>query len=106
MTKRTLFIGAAAGALILAALSRQAFATPAGVDGASKIDAATGYVQHVGNRYRYNRRYRRGVRVWAPFTDVDTRRGTYVRAPFARVYSGRGGTWVRAPFVDLFVPRR
>ncbi|MGB2931352.1 MAG: hypothetical protein WBE08_06535 [Methyloceanibacter sp.] len=99
MTNRMLFIGAATGALMLAAFSSQAFATPAGSAGASQIDA--GAVQLVG--YRYNRR---GVRVWAPFTDVDTRRGTYVRAPFARVYSGRRGTWVRAPFVDLWVPRR
>ena len=42
---------------------------------------------------------------WAPFTEVDTRRGTWVAAPFARVYSGRRGTWVRAPFVNLWVPR-
>jgi hypothetical protein len=33
------------------------------------------------------------------------RDGTYVRARFARVYSGRRGTWVRAPFVNLWVPR-
>ena len=43
--------------------------------------------------------------VRAPFTEVDTRRGTWVAAPFARVYSGRRGTWVRAPFVNLWVPR-
>jgi hypothetical protein len=36
---------------------------------------------------------------------VDTHRDTWVAAPFARVYGGRGGTWVRAPFVDLWVPR-
>ncbi|MGB6907687.1 MAG: hypothetical protein WBE04_11335 [Methyloceanibacter sp.] len=102
MTNRMLFVGAAAGALLLAAFSSHAFATPAGAAAASQIDAGAGTVQLVGNKYRYNRR---GVRVWAPFTDVDTRRGTYVRAPFARVYSGRRGTWVRAPFVDLWVPR-
>jgi hypothetical protein len=43
--------------------------------------------------------------VRVPFTEVDTRRGTWVAAPFARVYSGRRGTWVRAPFVNLRVPR-
>ncbi len=62
-------------------------------------------VEKVG--YRYNRRYYRdrGSYVRAPFTEVDTRRGTWVAAPFARVYSGRRGTWVRAPFVNLWVPR-
>jgi hypothetical protein len=39
-------------------------------------------------------------------TSVDDEDGdTWVRAPFARVYSGRRGTWVRAPFVNLWIPR-
>ena len=54
----------------------------------------------------YKRRWRRnGTYVRAPFADVDTRRETWVDAPFARVYNGRWGTWVRAPFVNLWVPR-
>jgi hypothetical protein len=55
----------------------------------------------------YKRRWRRrnGAYVRAPFAEVDTRRDTWVAAPFARVYSGRRGTWVRAPFVNLWVPR-
>ena len=35
---------------------------------------------------------------------VDTTRGTWVEAPFVRVYDGRYGTWVRAPFVNLWSP--
>jgi hypothetical protein len=46
-----------------------------------------------------------GTYVRAPFTEVDARRGTWVAAPFARVYSSRHGTWVRGPFVNLWVPR-
>ncbi len=45
-----------------------------------------------------------GTYVRAPFTEVDTTRGTWVAAPFVRVYSGRYGTWVRAPFVNLWSP--
>ncbi|HZP09770.1 hypothetical protein [Methyloceanibacter sp.] len=45
-----------------------------------------------------------GTYVRAPFTEVDTTRGTWVAAPFVRVYSGRYGTWVRAPFVNLWNP--
>jgi hypothetical protein len=45
-----------------------------------------------------------GTYVRAPFTEVDTTRGTWVAAPFVRVYSGRHGTWVRAPFVNLWSP--
>ena len=48
------------------------------------------------------------VRVDAPFTAVETRRGrtTAVDAPFASVrVDRRHGVWVRAPFVNLFVPR-
>ena len=68
-------------------------------------EAAPALVQQTGAKYyrRYNRNT--GTYVWAPFTEVDTRRGTWVAAPFARVYSGRRGTWVRAPFVNLWVPR-
>jgi hypothetical protein len=46
----------------------------------------------------------KGAYVRAPFTEVDTTRGTWVAAPFVRVYSGRYGTWVRAPFVNLWSP--
>jgi hypothetical protein len=45
-----------------------------------------------------------GTYVRAPFTEVDTHRGTWVAAPFVRVYDGRYGTWVRAPFVNLWSP--
>jgi hypothetical protein len=73
---------------------------------AAAVDTSSAeLVQNAGHKYQ--RRYYRngGSYVRAPFTEVDTRRGTWVAAPFARVYSGRRGTWVRAPFVDLFVPR-
>jgi hypothetical protein len=94
---------AAAGALSLAALLPvEAAALPR----AAAVDTSNAeLVQKAG--HKYNRRYYRngGSYVRAPFTEVDTRRGTWVAAPFARVYSGRRGTWVRAPFVDLWVPR-
>ncbi len=102
MTTRSLSIAAGAGLLVTAAmLPQQAAALP----GAAETQARPGLVQQVGSKY--NRRYYRddGSYVRAPFTEVDTRRGTWVAAPFARVYSGRRGTWVRAPFVDLWVPR-
>ncbi|HSB59968.1 MAG TPA: hypothetical protein VLD66_10250 [Methyloceanibacter sp.] len=102
MTTRSLSIAAAAGLLVTAAmLPHQAAALP----GLAETQAGPSLVQQVGNKY--NRRYYRdnGSYVRAPFTEVDTRRGTWVAAPFARVYSGRRGTWVRAPFVDLWVPR-
>jgi hypothetical protein len=102
MTTRSLSIAAAAGLLVTAAmLPQQAAALP----GAAGTQAGPSLVQQVGSKY--NRRYYRddGSYVRAPFTEVDTRRGTWVAAPFARVYSGRRGTWVRAPFVDLWVPR-
>jgi hypothetical protein len=94
---------AAAGALSLAALLPVAAAA---LPRAAAVDASNAeLVQNVG--HKYHRRYYRdgGSYVRAPFTEVDTRRGTWVAAPFARVYSGRRGTWVRAPFVDLWVPR-
>ena len=95
---------ATAGALSLVALLPvEAAALPGtrAVDISSKAEL----VQNVGHKY-HRRYYRdRGAYVRAPFTEVDTRRGTWVAAPFARVYSGRRGTWVRAPFVDLWVPR-
>jgi hypothetical protein len=99
MIDRFLSMGIALGALGLAALlPSHASALP----GAAATHTHPELVQRVGLR-RYYRDH--GTRVWAPFTDVDTRHGTYVRAPFARVYSGREGTYVRAPFVNLFVPR-
>jgi len=106
MINRSLCIGVAMGALVLAAFSPpQASAAPAAV--AVQTQVHPEIVQRVGSNDRWHRRYYRdhGTYVHAPFTDVDTRHGTYVAAPFARVYSGRRGTWVRAPFVNLFVPR-
>jgi hypothetical protein len=46
-----------------------------------------------------------GSYVRAPFAEVDAHGGTWVAAPFVRVYNGRYGTWVRAPFVNRWVPR-
>jgi hypothetical protein len=60
-------------------------------------EAATPLVQETGY---YKRRWRYRDR-----DDFDTRKETFVDAPFARVYNGRYGTWVRAPFVNLWVPR-
>jgi hypothetical protein len=96
-------LGAAAGALLLAATlaPQQASALPGAM--AADAHAKTDLVQQVGSKRRYYRD--RGSYVRAPFTEVDTRRGTWVAAPFARVHSGRRGTWVRAPFVNLWVPR-
>lgn len=104
MMNRSLSIAAAAGALALASLlPHQASALPR--IGAADTEAGPALVQQAGSKYyrRYDRHTGRYVR--APFTEVDTRRDTWVAAPFARVYSGRHGTYVRAPFVDLFVPR-
>ena len=79
-------------------LPQQASALPGA--GVAETQARPALVQQVASRY--NRRYYRdnGTYVRAPFTEVDTRGGTWVAAPFARVYSGRRGTWVRAPFVE------
>jgi len=67
-------------------------------------EAGAAVVQETGY-YKRGWRRRDGAYVRAPFTEVDTRRDTWVAAPFARVYSGRRGTWVRAPFVNFWVPR-
>jgi hypothetical protein len=67
-------------------------------------EAGPALVQEAG-WYKRRWRYNNGTYVRAPFTEVDTRRGTWVAAPFARVYSGPNGTWVRAPFVNLWAPR-
>jgi hypothetical protein len=69
----------------------------AGPGVAAVPDVATPLVQEAGY-YRRRWRYRDG-----PY--VDSRKETFVAAPFARVYNGRYGTWVRAPFVNLWVPR-
>ena len=66
--------------------------------------AGTALVQEA-SYYKRRWRYNNGSYARAPFTEVDTRRGTWVAAPFARVYSGPNGTWVRAPFVNLWAPR-
>jgi hypothetical protein len=98
-----LSLGATAGALLLAAtLAPQPASALPGIT-ATDGQANAGLVQQVGSKRRYYRH--NGNYVRAPFTEVDTRRGTWVAAPFARVYSGRRGTWVRAPFVNLWVPR-
>ena len=104
MTKSILCAGAAASALMLALSIPQPVSAAPGV----AFDAATArpaMAQEVG--YKYRRRYYRdpGSYVRAPFTEVDSRRGTWVAAPFVRVYSDRHGTWVRAPFVNRWVPR-
>ena len=103
MLIRSFSLAAAVAAALALSLPSEAQALP----GAPLIDhtAGAGLVQDVGQKYP--RRYYRngGSYVRAPFTEVDTRRGTWVAAPFARVYSGRRGTWVRAPFVNLWVPR-
>jgi len=103
MHRNILSFGAAAGALMLAvALApQQASALPGTTRAGAQVK--TDLVQQVGSKRRYYRNH--GDYVRAPFTEVDTRRGTWVAAPFARVYSGRRGTWVRAPFVNLWVPR-
>ncbi len=104
MRIQLLLPGAAIGALLLAfILPGEARALPGTI--ASGAPATSSLVQSVASKY-HRRYYRnRGDYVRAPFTEVDTRRGTWVAAPFARVHSGRRGTWVRAPFVNLWVPR-
>jgi hypothetical protein len=69
-------------------------------------DAKTSLVQTVGykKRHTYYRDYD-GEHVRAPFTSVDTGRGTHVDAPFATVHTDGRGTYVRAPFVNLWIPR-
>src|SRR5262245_17797822 len=96
----TLVIAAAALAL-LAGSSAPASAAPGLV---AMPEAGMAVVQETGY-YKRRWRYRDGAYVRAPFAEVDTYHDTWVVAPFARVYSGRGGTWVRAPFVNLWVPR-
>ncbi len=92
---------AAAGFAFLIGASASASAAPGIV---AVPEASAALVQEAGY-YKRRWRYNNGTYVRAPFTEVDTRRDTWVSAPFARVYSGRAGTWVRAPFVNLWVPR-
>lgn len=101
MINRILCIGAALGALGFIAGSAPVSAAPV-VTGFARASTGAELVQEVGYRRRYYRDH--GTYVRAPFTEVDTRRGTWVAAPFVRVYSGRRGTWVRAPFVNLWSP--
>ena len=87
MTDRSLYLClAAAGFALLVGMPAPGSAAPGVV---VKPSAATELVEQAGY---YKRRWR-------------YRNETYVRAPFARMYSGRYGTWVRAPFVRLWVPR-
>jgi hypothetical protein len=104
MQNRFLSIAAAVGALALAGLLPQQASALTGV-GTVELQAGPALVRQAGSRYL--RRYdpHTGTYVRAPFTEVYTRRGAWVAAPFARVYSDRHGTWVRAPFVNLWVPR-
>jgi hypothetical protein len=92
---------AAAGFALIVNLPAPASAGPGVV---AAPEAGTALVHEAGY-YKRRWRYRDGAYVRAPFAEVDTRRDTWVAAPFARVYSGRRGTWVRAPFVNLWVPR-
>jgi hypothetical protein len=91
---------AASGFALLVGFSAPVSAGPGVV---AAPEAGTALVQEVG--YYKRRWWRGGTYVRAPFTEVDTRRGTWVAAPFARVYSDGRGTWVRAPFVNLWAPR-
>jgi hypothetical protein len=100
-TRFVTFVAAAAAFTFFAGTSVPASAAP-GLVAAPEAGAAM--VQEAGY-YKRRWRYRDGAYVRAPFAEVDTHRDTWVAAPFARVYSGRGGTWVRAPFVNLWVPR-
>ena len=88
---------AATGIAFLAGLPQPASAGP----GVVAKPEASPLVQEAGY---YKRRWRyRDTHVRATLTAVDDVDGdTWVRAPFARVYSG---TWVRAPFVNLWIPR-
>src|SRR5215470_14380657 len=98
MVNRSLSFVAAAGAVVFASmLTQQASALPGAA--VAETQARPALVHEVASKY--NRRYYRdnGTYVRAPFAEVDTRGGTWVADPFARVYSGRRGTWVRAPFV-------
>jgi hypothetical protein len=101
MTHGCLWIAAAGAALAVATLLPPG-ASAAG-PGSPELRSDVTLVEPVRDRRHYDRDH--GTHIWAPFTDVDTREGTYVRAPFARVYSDRRGSYIRAPFVDLFVPR-
>ena len=102
MFNRPFLLAAAVGALMIVGAMPSAASAAPGVIGATEAKPAL--TQNVGYRYR-RRHYNHGSYVRAPFTEVDTRRGTWVAAPFVRVYSGRRGTWVRAPFVNLWSPR-
>ena len=100
-TRFIAFVVAAAALALFAGSSAPASSAPGVV---ALPEAGTAVVQEAGY-YKRRWRYRDGAYVRAPFAEVDTYNDTWVAAPFARVYSGRGGTWVRAPFVNLWVPR-
>ena len=100
-------------ALGFAASVAAAFALPPGTASAGPGTVAEpAHASDVQPVYYCTRReWRRGLcgtpgtYVRAPFAEVDPHRGTWVAAPFVRVYSGQHGTWVRAPFVNRWVPR-
>src|SRR5262245_27322576 len=101
LTRFITFVVATAILAFLAGSSAPASAAPGFV---AMLEADKAVVQEAGY-YKRRWRYRDGAYVRAPFAEVDTYHDTWVAAPFAHVYSGRGGPWVRAPFVNLWVPR-
>ena len=103
MTHYPYLLGVAVIGFGVAAGSPQASAAPTQV---AKIEVKNSLVQMAG--YKKRRTYYRdygGEHVRAPFTSVDTGRGTHVDAPFATVHTDGSGTYVRAPFVNLWIPR-
>jgi hypothetical protein len=84
---------------------------PAAASAAPGTVAEPAHASDVQPVYCSRKAWRRGLcgngntYVRAPFAEVDTHGGTWVAAPFVRVYNGRYGTWVRAPFVNRWVPR-
>jgi len=108
-----LFLTAAALALGVCAGSATATAAPFNAASPSAAKSA-GTIVDVGwkrdrryRRYSHSHRHHRHQRyVEAPYTDVDTYRGTVdVDAPYASVRRSRRGVHVRAPFVDIYIPR-
>lgn len=105
----------AASTFLAAALLAAAAPAGAGPLGEARgVASAKDHVVLVGHRrnawegHGHRRRHRYdGTYVRAPFTRVWTRgyRWTSVDAPFASVRVRPWGTWVRAPFVNLYVPR-
>ena len=96
MSMRIAVLGLVLVAAVLAAI---ALVPVEGLAAPLTVLAKPAEVSQVQAAGYYKRRY------WRRDRYEDTRRETYVAAPFARVYNSRAGTWVRAPFVNLWVPR-